>query len=1068
MVDAASPHGNPNPMSNVVRHRANAAAWLFALSIAAPAAAVDFVARDVPVRHEARFLLADPVRIAAHDIAVRQIEPQALDAELLTARSRWLRFGDDGRWLGVIGEYPGTLRPLAQGGEWLEARALATTDGSVHAVCVAGRTDIQHRALRAIRVVDRETCDDYVEGSNGTMWSWNAREIVRIDDDGGTGITIRPSDLDVSAGAEFSAMATIPEHGLAWIALAWANGSPSEALAVVRVDAQGRVTHSFSPPSVSGGHVRISSVLPLPDGRILAVGLTRPVGVGNSDLYLAKLDAQLQPVWVRRHHIGQWTTISTVHRFDDDKVAVIGARAAATTLAMLSDAGDLLREGATDDVINLQRHHFKQSRDGRHRLYLNRVVEGEPDIFGSGGTEDALLGAAWELDLDGMISDLDIGTFLGATDLGDGRLWVQGSNTAHSWLFDGDDREMGPVLAVPDIGSAHLSDAQDGRLLDGGDVVLYKTVAEDTALDTLQRIAPDGEVRWRRSVPSLWPQTGRWIGDSHYCGLTQSTLECIALSDGRSTMSIALGAGIDGSASWLAGSGDTVLLLTPEGAEQGRLRMFAMDGRMLQTTPTAFGPVGVRHRWQNGDWLVGEAASATAPAVLRRVRTDGREVWRRVLALGEHPGDIAADEDRVYAVQTAGARRQQLLFIDALAGHAVAPGQVLDSDEGARLLVAADGAGAGVVGDVRTSDAPLTTGGTIAWRAFSRDGIPLIARTWRCPGTCRSIGDRIRATELQLLATTSPPFAEFALTALTLRTPFEARSIPRASAGGWSGVFVGTDQTFRGYLLDYLPSFNAVFGASFDSNRNELADRRNLYWETLQGRVDAPTDAFMLTRYRTSGGRFGQAQDATIVVRGTTSLRFDGCDHAELIDDTGGTQPSVQIRHLRRAGPRAQSCVLDDGRTLPADIDAAPRGGFDPRQSGAWTSTSAPNEGVMLGIQPPGATTVGTFFAAWFTHWPVSEPADMPIGDHWFTLQGAIPVDTQGRVDLTIYLSTTGSSGGVRPDNARRVGIASWTLAACDRARFEYAFDTADALGSFSGLRGGLEFSRPGACNGGP
>ena len=1068
MVAAAATHGNLHSMSNVVRHRANLAAWLFALSIGAPAAAVDFVARDVPVRRETRFLLADPVRIAPHQIAVRQIEPDAPDAELLTARSRWLRFGDDGRWLGVIGEYPGTLRSLVQGGEWLEARALATTDGSVHGVCVAGRTDIQHEALRAIRVVDRETCDHSVEGSNGTMWSWNAHEIVRIDDDGGTGITIRPGDVGVSAGAEFSTMATVPERDLTWIALAWANGNPSEALAVVRVDTQGRVTHSFSPPSVSGEHVRINSVLPLPDGQILAVGLNRPVGAGRSDLYLAKLDAQLQSVWVRRHDLGHWTTISTAHRFDDGKVAVIGTRAAATTLAMLSDTGDLLREGATDDVINLQRHHFKQSRDGRHRLYLNRVVADQPDIFGSGGTEDALLGAAWELDLDGMISDLHIGTFLGATDLGDGRLWVQGSNTAHSWLFDGDDREAGPVLAVPDIGSANLSDAQDGHLLEGGDIVLFQTVGEDTALDTLQRIAPDGEVRWQRSVPSLWPQTGRWISDSHYCGLTQSTLECIALSDGRSTMSIALGAGIEGSASWLAHSRDTVLLLTPEGAGQGRLRIFAMDGRMVQATTTPVGPDDVLHRWQNGDWLLGNVATASAPAMLRRVRNDGSEIWRRVLSVGERLGDIAADEDRVYAVQTTTPRRQQLLFIDAVAGHAIAPNQVLDSDERARLLIAADGAGAGVVGDVPEPGALLTAGGTIAWRAFSKDGIPLMARTWRCPGTCRSIGARIRATELQLLATTSPPFAEFALTALTLRTPFESRSIPRASAGGWTGVFVGADQTFRGYLLDYLPSFKAVFGASFDSSRNELADRRNLYWETLQGRVDASTDAFMLTRYRTSGGRFGQAQDATIVTRGTTHLRFDGCDHAELIDDTGGTQPSVQIRHLRRAGPRTQTCVMNDGRILPADIDTVPLNGFDPRQSGAWTSSSAPNEGVMLGIQPPGTTTAGTFFAAWFTHWPVSEPADMPIGDHWFTLQGAIPVDTQGRVDLTIYLSITGSSGGVRPDNARRVGIASWTLAACDRARFEYAFDTADALGSFSGLRGGLEFSRPGACNGGP
>lgn len=126
----------------------------------AAAAARDFVAREIHIPNAEPFVLADPVRIAPGEIALRQIEPGDPDAALWSARSRWLRYRDDGTLLGVIGELPGRLRTLASGSQWLSSRVIVPTETALDAACVFGRIDVTRtNPLRWSHVVHASDCD---------------------------------------------------------------------------------------------------------------------------------------------------------------------------------------------------------------------------------------------------------------------------------------------------------------------------------------------------------------------------------------------------------------------------------------------------------------------------------------------------------------------------------------------------------------------------------------------------------------------------------------------------------------------------------------------------------------------------------------------------------------------------------------------------------------------------------------------------------------------------------------------------------------------------------------------
>ena len=90
--------------------------------------------------------------------------------------------------------------------------------------------------------------------------------------------------------------------------------------------------------------------------------------------------------------------------------------------------------------------------------------------------------------------------------------------------------------------------------------------------------------------------------------------------------------------------------------------------------------------------------------------------------------------------------------------------------------------------------------------------------------------------------------------------------------------------------------------------------------------------------------------------------------------------------------------------------------------------------------------------------------ADDDARQHWFTLQGSLAGATDGRVTVPIYSTIGGRFDRLATRNTFRVGEATLTFTACDRATLDYRFDADEAAGAFRGRNGSFEIERLGGC----
>lgn len=413
---------------------------------------------------------------------------------------------------------------------------------------------------------------------------------------------------------------------------------------------------------------------------------------------------------------------------------------------------------------------------------------------------------------------------------------------------------------------------------------------------------------------------------------------------------------------------------------------------------------------------------------------------------------VSTDADYVKLMLRDSTGARQMQFLSATTGETVAPalampypGVMLRGPAGAFGLTYADR-------------------GTIVWRTWDALGRELGSHAWQCPGDCEPGAATTDGGRLDVIVSgLGGPFA------LALEDAFAPRRAPNGDDGAIAGVFTAANETNRGYVIDWLPSSRTLFVARFAGDTSNATRRELLDWETMQGTVSAGASEITLSRYRTADGRFAAADDATTTHVGSATFRFDGCDAAELVlTDTSGAQPVTEVVQLLRSGPRMVPCALLDGTQIAAQATRPARGGFDTRQSGAWVAAGASSQGLLAAVLPATADGDGVFFAPWFTYWTDAGANPGTANRHWLVLQGALTPASNGSAALTIYRATAGSYGPVRPSNTHRIGTATWTLVDCEHATLDYQFDPGELARPYAGRSGTLNFSRPGACSGGP
>jgi len=279
---------------------------------------------------------------------------------------------------------------------------------------------------------------------------------------------------------------------------------------------------------------------------------------------------------------------------------------------------------------------------------------------------------------------------------------------------------------------------------------------------------------------------------------------------------------------------------------------------------------------------------------------------------------------------------------------------------------------------------------------------------------------------------------------------------PRIDQGGLGGAWYPEYAAGQGLFLEWLPVSRVAFGTWFTFTAAGGNSPAALRWYSLQGQLpDAPRRA-TLTIYENRSGNFAAPPVTGATPVGAAQLTLDSCDRATLAYQfTSGelTGTSGQYSLVRLTRPRG--CVDAGGAATPAPPAS---GGFDAAQSGAWFTPSTSGQGLDFSIEPG-----GTLFAAWFTYDPAGN-ADDDAQQHWFTLQGSLVGATDGRVTVPIYSTIGGAFDRTATHNSFRVGEATVTFTACDRATLAYRFDAVETVGAYTGRSGTLALERLGGC----
>jgi len=299
---------------------------------------------------------------------------------------------------------------------------------------------------------------------------------------------------------------------------------------------------------------------------------------------------------------------------------------------------------------------------------------------------------------------------------------------------------------------------------------------------------------------------------------------------------------------------------------------------------------------------------------------------------------------------------------------------------------------------------------------------------------------------------------------LSRAAPFDATPI-RVDQDGIAGAWYASYESGQGFTLDYIANAKTIFMPWFTYSLDEGNTPAGLTWYTLQGTVADSASSADLAIGAVDPGAFNSGAVGIHQV-GSAQLRFSDCMNGTLSYrfDAGVNNGAAGQISLTRLTPSSSSCILANGSITPAQAANAPAQGFDTRQSGSWFDPSTSGQGVEITVLPAGNGSNGLLFAAWFTFDPAGS-SDEDTHRHWFTLQGDLAQASSGRATVSILRTIGGSFDGTPTGNTVRVGQATLTFSACDRAQLDYQFDASDVAHAFSGLSGSINLVKINGCS---
>jgi hypothetical protein len=1062
-------------------------------------------ARILQGTNESAVHLESPLRLDNGEIVVVESDARSQDF-------RRLRFGEDGQWHGELA-FSGKRRTIAlANGEFLSVQNTQPHDGDCDIAGLSRQFEMKWRHTDLIGdddEFDDDECGRFDADALDQLWYADADwKIGRLHRDGTLATELDLSDVVPSSQTvQVTALAAARGRGGAYYALADVfDDSDTE---ILHYDEHMVLQRRAAPQLPSGAGLQIDALYPLASGDVVGIGISRYSGDSNGTLHFVRQAANVDGPHVSlKVSALQSNAILASHRFDDGSFGVLyqsppvppQTSSDDSRVALLAADGTTIADFYADnDLQAVPYTSFVQLTDGTHWLITNHGPSSRPR------------GVAMSLDGNGAQLELDIGQQTGVIARSDGTALVFGSELGNRVLrFDGSSaREMLTFSARSPLGDRLIRD-ETRKLADGGHLLLWH---EERSLRPIAaRLDANGAVRWQSALADLiHPEVIAWVPSrifllaEHVCLLNASldlfewALECRRLDNG--TQSLLLPLGDMHGAPLVAESASGIDLLYTDANYRARYRHVFGDTPVATERDLGNGEAA----WLEPGYAIARSQehrtitimpSRDAPLVTHTLNDNSNDVlWRQIVARDGGDvityillGDLGRVEFR--RLHLTG----ELVWERELNGvNFDLDWPIIRSGETVQLSLRADdtrwlhtirrdtGAVVGVparispwhspwVHSIDPTDGTLQVAigepGRIDWRSFDSHGAPLGVTSFRCPADCTP--QSVSPDGREVTAFVEDAVTDGALLAFTLPERPTARRAPVVDEGV-AGVFIATNDTNRGYVVDWLPSARVLFVARFAGDASETTTRELLEWETMQGVVGAGSSAVTLPRYRNAGGRFAAGDDAPIIAFGSATFRFDGCDAAELeLTDASGTTPTSEIVHLRRSGPRLKTCRLLDGMQIAAQAVLPARGGFDPRQSGAWVAAGASDQGLLAAVLPASANTNGVFFAPWFTYWTDASANPGTGNRHWLTLQGTLTPATNGSTALTIYRATAGSHGPIRPSNTYRVGTATWTLTDCEHATLSYQFDADASAQPYSGRSGVQNYARPGACSGGP
>ena len=316
----------------------------------------------------------------------------------------------------------------------------------------------------------------------------------------------------------------------------------------------------------------------------------------------------------------------------------------------------------------------------------------------------------------------------------------------------------------------------------------------------------------------------------------------------------------------------------------------------------------------------------------------------------------------------------------------------------------------------------------------------------------------------------------FGNSAITLGRADTRVNAPEVGLGqtGLSGAWYTAQISGQGFFLEYFPQNKLLFapwftfsvldvsssGAAMDSD--SVSDLR---WYSLSGIVEPGAKVAQLEIRRNDAGMFDSAPITASTVVGTATLRAQDCNRATLEFKfiSSEAQGKYGVLPLDRLTGGTAPCQLSGGQTQPGRDARPARGGFDGRQSGSWYQPQTAGQGLMMTVQPATASAPGFFFGGWFTY--DAGAANDPTAQHWLTLSGEIPINSQsGVVPVAIYRTLGGQLASVPTQNNAILGRGTVTFSGCASAVLRYQFDDALIAGAFKARSGEINLQRLGAC----